>query len=142
MPYKNILNKNLTVNLVQGENSKGSFFDSSLGFFTSVDIVAGVNNLNAKCDGDYRGYIDLVPGKNKLGLKPGQLAYIVVVVVKSASGGSSSSSHEVMIKPKKGIQYELDVNYVENMFDMNLYEVRKSKRKKMPPLGVCKPSKR
>ena len=141
-PYKNIQDKNLTVNLVQGEDSRGGFFDPSLGFFSSVDIVAGINDLNPKCETAYKGYIDLKPGNNELGLKPEQLTYLMVEVVKSASGGATSFSRGTLIKPKKGKQYELDVNYVDSMFDMKLYEVRKSKRKKIniTPLNTCKPS--
>jgi len=140
-PYDNSLDKNVTINLVQGEDSKGGFFDSKLGFFASVDIVAGVNDLDDRCRTKYKGYVDLEPGDTKIGLKPDQLTYLMVEVTKSASGGSSSFSEGTLIKPKKGYKYELHMNYSDGMSDLKLYEIRKSKKTKMKmfPLAACKP---
>ena len=132
--YPNTNAKNVTINLEQGKDDRG-------GFFTSVEIVAGVNDVTKSgCDTEYKGFIDLKPGKNKLGLKPGKKTYILVEVAKSSHSHSSSYSRGTVFTPKKGVKYEIDVNYVDSMFDFRFYEKKKSKRKqlKIAHLPRCK----
>ena len=117
--------------------------DETSGFFKKVEVIVGVNNLDKYCRYDYKGHVELSPGKNKVGLETGQLTYFLVNVVHKFLGSQSEFKQGVLIRPKKGRKYEFDINYLDSMLDLRLYEVRKSKRREMKILtdDDCKPVK-
>lgn len=132
--YPNTLAHNMTINMKLGDDDKG-------GFFTSVDAAVGVNDLDAKCDTHYQGYVTLKQGENKIGLKPGQPTFLMIEIVRSTYNTGGSFSRGTILNPVKGAKYVMDFNYVDKMFDLRLYEVSNNKKKKMElvPLSACKP---
>lgn len=134
--YPNTLPKNVTINMTLGENDRG-------GFFTSVDVAAGVNDLDRKCNIDYKGYVKLEPGKNEIGLAPGQLTYLLIEIVRSSYSSAGSFSRGTLLIPKKDAKYEIDFNYIDSMFDLRIYEIYKSKKRELDPvpLDACMPAK-
>ena len=110
------------------------------GLFTSVDTVVGVNDLVAKCETSYQGYVTLVPGENKIGLAPGRTTYLMIEIARSGYGSSGNFGRGTIITPKQGAQYVIDFNYVDTMFDMRFYELKKNKKVELPlvELPVCK----
>lgn len=132
--YKNEPKKNLIINLNVDEKN---------GIFSSIDIAAGVNDIDKQCQSHYRGYQTLHPGVNEMGLTQGVLTNLVVEVVKSTYRSGSSYSRSTLLKPAPGKLYEIDVSYLDNMFDFKLYEVRGSSRvaMKLVPFSSCVPSK-
>lgn len=133
--YKNEPEKNLVINLKVDERN---------GLFSSIDIAAGVNDINAQCQPNYRGYQTLSPGRNEMGLAPGILTNLVVEVVKSKYRSGSSYSRGALITPMPGKRYEIDASYLDNMFDFKLYEITGKQRKSLQliPLTECKPKQR
>lgn len=105
------------------------------GLFTSVDVVAGVNDLGADCQPHYRGMVELSPGANPIGLAPGVLTYLMVEVAHSRPGASGSYGRGTVLRPLPGKQYEVDVTYHDDMYDFRLFEVSGSTRNEMQRLS-------
>lgn len=123
--YPNTLDKNLTVNINLEKNG---------GILTSAEAVAGVNEIGKDCSNDYKGFVELEPGANEIGLALGQPTLLLVEISHSTFGGGDRSVQRgAMITPKAGSRYQIDVNYVDAMFDFRLYEVGRSGKK---PLEV------
>ncbi len=120
--YNNTADNNLTINLDM---------DIKGGIFSSVDVVAGINDFDIKCQPHYRGHVELKPGKNMLGIKPGQLTYIQVEVARNNPTTRSSFSRGTLLKPGTGKKYAIDVTYKDNMFDFRLFDVTGPTRKKL-----------
>ncbi len=118
----NNFEKNVTINLTMDESS---------GLFSSVDVAAGINDYDDACQHHYRGFVELVPGENKIGLAPGVLTYLMVEITHSRFRKTSRFSRGTMIQPKRGRQYVVDINYADSMYDFRVYEVRGSKRKEL-----------
>ena len=129
--YKNESEKNLAINLKVDERN---------GLFNSIDIAAGVNDIDSQCQPHYRGYQTLSPGRNEMGLAPGILTNLVIEVAKSKYRSGSSYSRGTLITPLPGKRYEIDASYLDNMFDFRLYEITGKKRKplKLLSLTECK----
>jgi hypothetical protein len=110
------------------------------GFFTSVDVAAGINDLVSKCETSYQGYVDLVEGENKLGLAPDKTTYVMIEIARNTLSSGGSFGRGTVITPKQGAQYILDFNYVDAMFDLRFYELKKNKKIELPivALPVCK----
>lgn len=131
--YISTYSKNVTINLKMDKNN---------GVFSSTKAYLGVNDLIKGCNTEYKGEIELIKGKNKLGLAPERLTYLIVEILQKNSfpNRTRTLQQSTLIKPKKGRRYEVIVNYVDNMFDFRLYEIRKSKRKQLQiiPLSACR----
>ena len=131
--YPNTYDKNVIVNLTMEKP----------GLLTTAKALLGVNDMDANCKIEYWGDVELANGPNKIGLAPGQLTNLVVVIAQDKFGGPSRSSRRsFLFKPAAGKQYELDVSYVDAMFDVRVYEIAGSKRKELskPPASACKPA--
>lgn len=108
------------------------------GLFSSVDVVAGVNDLDSRCEPHYRGMIEIKPGENKLGLAPGVLTYLQVDIAHKRPGQSSLDSRGTMIKPVSGKKYQVEINYIDDMYDFRLFEISGVKRKPLKLKSVSK----
>lgn len=130
--YKNETDKNLVINLKVDEKN---------GLFSSIDIAAGVNDIDKQCQPHYRGYQTLSRGRNEMGLTKGVLTNLVVEVVKTKYRSGSSYSRGTLITPMQGKRYEIDVSYLDSMLDFRLYE-RVGKQRislKLIPMSECSP---
>ena len=129
--YPNQLDKNVTINLK---------IDDEGGLFSSVKVVAGVNNLDKQCEPHYKGMLKLEQGENQLGLAPGIQTFLQVDVAHKRPGQSSIDSRGTLITPVKGKKYRIDINYVDDMYDFRLFELSGSKKKSMTlvPISNCR----
>jgi len=130
--YPNTAPKNVTINMST---------DKTSGLFTSVEFSAGINNLKKDCTTDYKGFVDLKAGTNKIGLKTGVPTFLVLEIKQDGFNNVRTSQQGTLIKPKKGSKYEVVMKYFDSMVDFRIYEIRKSKRKKLKitPITACKP---
>ena len=129
--YQNAGEQNLTINLR---------LDKRGGIFTKIKVVSGVNDLDSNCEPHYKGMVELTPGKNEIGLKPGVLTFIQVDVAHNGTGINSVTNRGTMLKPESGKNYQIDISYIDNMYDFTLYEVLGTQRKqlKLMPLSNCR----
>ena len=131
--YPNTYDKNIIVNLTMEKP----------GLLTTAKAVIGVNDMSADCKIEFLGKVDLVNGPNKVGLAPGQLTNLVLDMSLDTFGGPSRGIRRTTwFKPAAGKQYEIDVSYIDSMFDLRLYEITGSKRKELskPSAPACKPA--
>ena len=64
--YPNNYYKNVTINLKMNKSNS---------FLNSIEASAGVNDLKKDCTTQYKGFINLSVGNNKLGLANGKLTW-------------------------------------------------------------------
>lgn len=129
--YQDRQEKNVTIHVKLGKE----------GLFTSTEIVAGINDIAPDCSSSYRGYIPLRAGANELGLATGQRTYLMVEIEQSKFRQKSSFSRGVLFTPGQGRKYEVEVAYVDEMFDLRLYEAAGKTRKPLDvvPASACRP---
>ena len=128
-PYPNTRAKNLTVNL----NMEGSLF-------ASEEVVLGVNDIEEDCTLDYQGEVELSPGANEVGLAPGQRTYLQVSIAQDHMFlRDSVQTRGTLLTPASNRRYEMEVAYVDDMFDLRLYRLTASGREEMEltPAPAC-----
>lgn len=121
--YPNDQPKNVTINL---------HYESGGGFLSSSQANVGINAYAKDCSLHYKGWVKLSEGRNKVGLPIGQPVFLDVDLSGSSFGGyvQHDMQRGVLITPRRGVHYEVDVNYVDDMFDIRLYErTRAGKRR-------------
>jgi hypothetical protein len=94
--------------LVRVKNEGGGFFSS-----TRPDVH--IFSVDAACQAQYLGTVELDQPKVEIGLPLGQTVLIEFVFSKSTFGGrAAATAVEVMATPRKGTRYEFDVAYLRN----------------------------
>lgn len=124
--YPNTLAKNVTVNLKVA-------LPATANAATKLDTRMSVNAENPDCTSDYLGTMVLTNGENKIGLTPGKSANLVFLISRTGPWTVAKDFRvDLPITPMPGRQYEIDFTYVDNMFDLRLYEQRGAGRKELP----------
>ncbi len=140
--YPNELPQNVAINLQ---------FKSSGGFLSSSEAFAGINDIAGDCSTHYKGWVKLAQGRNEVGLTIGQPTLLVVELSHSSWGGNGGSMQRgVVITPKSGVHYQIDVNYADAMYDIRLYAISQAGKKRLdiltaPPgckIGSAEPTTR
>jgi len=128
--YNNSLDRNITLNLKL--EKKG---------LASTNAYVYFEDFTGGCPGRYLGYLDLTEGQNSIGIRPGAKTSVIVTVTRKLLSNQTSFSQGLIVKPAPATKYELDVNYVDSMLGLSLYQESKSGRKKLPlaPLPDCSP---
>lgn len=121
-------------------------FDSSLksNVFISSKTDPGVNavidiyRLNKKCESSFQGRVAMDSPKKSIGLAAKQSHYLVISFTSSSfwSGQSSSMSQELWLKPSKGKTYQMNLSYIDAIYEVNL----KEKSKKSREIGLEPPA--
>ncbi len=125
-------NQNITIS---SATDSGSFFSS---VHTEVDIYT----LDEKCNRQYEG--TLYPTAQTLvsGIDIGKRTLISFVFAKSSFFGNSSSStnYPLYLKARKGYTYEFIASYKDSIYNVELFEINKSNKKRRAIAGdtVCK----
>ena len=103
--YRSSGEKNM---LVRVKNEGGGFFSS-----TRPDV--NIFSVDAACETQYLGTVELDAPRIEIGLPVGQTVLIEFVFSKSTLGGSQAmTAVELMTTPRKGARYEFDVSYLRN----------------------------
>lgn len=110
--------------------------------FSSYKAYASIKRINKGCVSEHLGYVKLAQGENLIGLPVNNTIYFAVELMHGRANVSSTMDRGGVIRAVPGLQYEVDVNYQDAMYDFRLYEVSDSKRKSLPliPEGACKTS--
>ena len=114
-----------------------------------VDITTSLNiySVNNKCEAQYLGTVDLEKAKTDLGLPANKLLYLDFRFVTSGflRSGRSSMSYDTLLKPRSGAQYYIELSYLDDMYDMEIWEKRSKKSSKREldnrPYDSCKAAK-
>jgi len=114
--YKDELTHNLEV------NSKSD----------SVETTLDIYSVGSQCESEYQGTVALDGSSIELGIATEKSSYLVVGFASSSFWSSSSGfiSYDFTLFPRKTFHYEVDVFYIDNIYNVNVYEVSQLTGKK------------
>lgn len=124
-PYSNHLEKNLEIRTESAPKVR-----------TSVDVY----RLDAACSGKYQGTIMLDRPVVFVGIPPNEPSYLVFEFASSSFMGGSRSvvAYDTVLDPR-GQKYNIEVRYVDNMYDVRIREAEKRGRViERKELSVCR----
>jgi hypothetical protein len=133
--YPNKLEKNLNVEI---EKDSGSFFSS---IKTAVDIYT----INKDCSTEYAGTVQLRKPTAEIGIPTGRSSYLAFVFHESGflSSTSSTTTFDTMIRPRKGYSYSAKVSYMDDIYNVELFEKKAGRKKgreiETRDLSSCRP---
>lgn len=117
--FKDQSQKNIEVIIEKDEGS----------IFSAKEASVEVWKLEADCKTTLLGEVDTESSKFKIGLQPGQLAYINFRFFSSGLFSSDNSmTYGSLITPKKGYNYLFKASYVEGIYNLEIFE-KKAGRK-------------
>jgi hypothetical protein len=131
--YPNTLYKNLHI---KTETDSGSMFSKVL---TAVDI----NRVDADCKTEYEGTVQLKNRSIDVGIPSGRLTYLVFVFASSGflSSSSSSITYNTLLKPRVGYNYDINVSYIDDIYNVVIRETHPRKKKgreiELKDLNAC-----
>lgn len=131
----------------QPENVVVKVTADSGSFFTDIKTALHIYNVNNKCESHYLGTVDFDNPDTSLGLPANKLLYLDFSFVNSGflSNQSSSMSYDTLLTPQKGAQYYIQLSYLDDMYNMEIWEKRSNKASKREldrqSYDSCKPSK-
>jgi len=107
--YKDVLSHNLEVN---------SETDS-------VETTLDIYSVGAQCESEYLGTVALDRSSIELGIAIEKPSYLSVGFASSSFWSSSSGfiSYDFTLLPRKAFRYEVDVSYIDNIYNVIVYEV-------------------
>ena len=99
--------------------------------FSNIKTSLNIYSLNKKCETDYLGNVELDSEKTKIGLSTRKLLYLDFSFVSSGYfSPTSSMNYDTLLKPRKGAQYYIELSYLDDMYNMEIWEKRSKKRSK------------
>ena len=107
--YKDVLSHNLEVN---------SETDS-------VETTLDIYSVGAQCESEYLGTVALDRSSIELGIAIEKPSYLSVGFASSSFWSSSSGfiSYDFTLLPRKAFRYEVDVSYIDDIYNVTVYEV-------------------
>jgi len=98
----------------------------------SVEATLDIYSVGKKCETEYLGTVALDRDILKLGIATGQASYLVVGFAGSSFWGNSSSytSYDITLLPRKAHRYEIAVSYIDEIYNVDLYEINQNTGKK------------
>ena len=110
-PYQNTPDKNLHFHTAAESGS----------WFSSVRAAVDIHRLTADCRTEYEGTVQLNRPTVDLGVPPERWSRLVFVFLANRSG---SMTYETLLKPRSGYQYEIDVTYRDDMYNVVVRETQ------------------
>ena len=113
-PYPNNLDENLYITTTTKSGS----------FFTSVNAALDIYQVNRDCSLEYQGTIKLEKASISVGIPTDKASYLVFGFASSSFLANSSGkiSQETLLKPRKGYRYEINVSYIDNIYNVEIHE--------------------
>ena len=124
--YPNNLEKNLQLRTQVESGSAFSKLRASMSVF----------EVDAQCQTEYQGTVDLDEPSVPVGIPPGRWSYLVFDF--SSSGFLSSRSTSVasgaLLKPQAGSRYDIDVSYRDDIYNVTIRSIRSDGTAREVPL--------
>jgi hypothetical protein len=113
-PYPNDLERNVVIRTVSDSGS----------VFSKVGVDVDIFSVEANCETEYLGTVDLSDPSVEIGIPPDRLSYMVFVFSNSSFLGSSRStlSHEALVEARAGYHYDIRVSYVDDLYNVAISE--------------------
>lgn len=116
--YPNDFAKNLHI---QTQTESGSVF-------SGVRAAVSIYDVDAHCQLDYRGTVKLDRPSVAVGIPEGRPSYLVFDFASSSflANSSSTISYETLLKPAAGRSYDIEVSYIEDIYNVEIREASPS----------------
>lgn len=97
-------------------------------WFSSVRAAVDIFRVGTDCETVYEGTVQLNQPTIDIGIPPNRWSELVFVFATSSFLGSRSGSmtHETLLKPRSGYQYEVQVTYKDDMYNVAVRETHPS----------------
>lgn len=114
--YPNNLEKNLQV---RTSTDSGSIF-------SRVHASLSISRVDAQCQTQYEGTVDLGKGAVEVGVPLERSSYLVFDFSSSGllSSTSSTMGHATLLKPRAGYRYDIEVTYRDDIYNVVIRESR------------------
>ncbi|HEY9052167.1 MAG TPA: hypothetical protein VIQ03_11520 [Gammaproteobacteria bacterium] len=118
--YPNNHNKNLQIKTTTDSGS----------MFSSVKASLHIYSVNTNCEGSYQGTVKLDQPDKAVGIPENKTSYLAFDFDSSTflGGSSSSISYETLLKPRPGYQYDIEVSYIDDLYNVIIKEMAPNKR--------------
>ena len=132
VPYQSSQPHNLSVHLADNSDQ-------------DVRYRLEVYRVNSKCNGEYQGTQKIPETGVQVGIEVGQrvLLDFHFTKVRWLHGSTTDVEVEALITPRDGVHYEAEPGYIDNLYDLKLYQIdpRNGEKKKMAiiSLSECRP---
>lgn len=107
------------------------------GVMSSVRADLDIYTVDAKCETQYAGSVELDRANVDIGIPPGQPVYLMFVFSsKGMLGGvRGSTSYATLLRPRAGYEYRADVRYVDDIYNVDMFETLPQKKdgRELPP---------
>lgn len=108
-------------------------------------VAFDIHRVDAKCQTDFAGRVNLENGGTDLGLPVGVPLYLEFIFVTSGSVFNSSlgaTRQGMLFIAKPGFDYRADVTYEKGIYAVDIHEARKGAKRgrvlALPPLSACR----
>lgn len=114
-PYPNTLEENLHLHT---RTDSGSVF-------SSVHAAVDIYRVNARCQTEYQGTVDLDKPAVAIGIPIDQPSYLSFGFSSSSWLANSNSiiSYDTLLTPRVGFDYEFEVSYLDDIYHVAILEV-------------------
>ncbi|MDX1431336.1 MAG: hypothetical protein R3286_02690 [Gammaproteobacteria bacterium] len=94
--------------------------------FSSVHAALGIYEVDANCRIEYRGSVDLDQDTVDVGIPSNRPSYLVFEFYGGSflAGSSRSITWETLLEPATGRSYDIEVSYVDDIYDVRISESR------------------
>jgi hypothetical protein len=111
----------------------------------TFDADMHVTAVDRRCQKNYRGSVKLTNTAVSVGIPVDQPSYLEFQFSGSSllTRGSASSTYTTLLTPRSGHQYDVDVAYADEMYNITVYErnprsgLRRAVERR--PFSACKP---
>jgi hypothetical protein len=113
-PYQNTAEHNLHIHTAVDAGS----------WFSSVRAAIDIHRVVSDCKTVYEGTVQLNRPGLDIGIPPDRLSQLVFVFASYSFLGNRSSSmtYETLLKPRSGYQYDVQVTYKDDMYNVAIRE--------------------
>jgi hypothetical protein len=117
-PYQNTPDNNLHVHTATDSGS----------WLSSVSAAVDIHRVGTDCQTVYEGTVQLNHPTIDVGISPNRWSRLVFVFASYSFLGNRSGSmtHETLLKPRSGYQYEVQVTYKDDMYNVAVRETHPS----------------
>lgn len=98
--------------------------------FGSVRADLDVYSVDARCETQYLGTVELDRANVDIGIPPGQQTYLVFVFSSKGMLGSSkgSTTYATLLRPRAGFEYRAEVRYLDDIYNVDMIETQPGKK--------------
>jgi hypothetical protein len=113
-PYPNNLENNLHLHT---KTDSGSLF-------SSVRAAVDIYQVNARCQPEYQGTVDLDKSSLAIGIPIDQTSYLNFGFASSSwlANSNSTISYETLLTPRAGYDYDIEVTYLDDIYHVAILE--------------------